>query len=113
MAGQLSGVSAQPSRTLALPAQRQLQLLPPATTRTRRNHGAFTLGGQLACVYSTRRSGECNDVGFELGAGTLTLASTMTAVQARNLARALLAAADAIESGQQACAASSQEGGAA
>lgn len=71
--------------------------LVPAATRTRRNHGAFTLGGQLACVYSTRRAGQCYGVGFELGAGTLQLASTMTPAQARNMARALSAAADAAE----------------
>jgi hypothetical protein len=76
--------------------KRALHLV-PAATRTRRNHGAFTLGGQLACVYSTRRVGQCYGVGFELGAGTLQLASSMTPAQARNMARALSAAADAAE----------------
>lgn len=76
--------------------KRALHLV-PASTRTRRHHGAFTLGGQLACVYSTRRAGQCYGVGFELGAGTLQLASSMTPAQARSMARALSAAADAAE----------------
>ena len=76
-----------------------------AATRTRRNHGAFTLGGQLACVYSSRRVGQCYAVGFELGAGTLKLASTMTPAQARSMARALSAAADAADAVAQGAAA--------
>lgn len=69
----------------------------PSSTRTRRNHGAFVLGGHLACVYSTRTAQRCYGVSFELGAGTLTLNGAMTPVQARNLARALSAAADAAD----------------
>lgn len=85
-----------------------LRLVPPST-RTRRNHGAFTLGGQLACIYSARRAGVCYGVSFELGAGTLTLAGAMTPSQARHMAQALMAAADAAEGTQR----QAQQGGAA
>lgn len=78
---------------------RTLQLV-PASTRTRRNHGVFSIGGQLACIYSSRRSTACYGVSFELGAGTLTLAGAMTPAQARTLARALTAAAAAAELAQ-------------
>lgn len=89
-------------------AQRhQLHLVQATSTRTRRNHGAFTLGGQLACVYSARSAGKCYGVSFELGAGTLSLAARMTASQARAMARALTSAADAADATQR------QEGGAA
>ena len=67
-------------------------------TRTRRNHGVMTLGGQMAAIYSSRRTAACYGVRFEIGAGTLTLASDMTPAQARTLARALTSAADAVES---------------
>lgn len=75
--------------------QRTLHIAP--STRTRRNHGAFVLGGHLACVYSSRQASRCNGVSFEIGADTLTLAGAMTPAQARNLARALSAAADAAD----------------
>lgn len=71
------------------------------TSRTRRNHGTFLLGGQLAGVYSARGAGKCYGVSFELGAGTLSLAARMTASQARAMAQALLAAATAAEAVQQ------------
>ena len=96
MAGHPTGTTAHvptPART------RTLQLV-PASTRTRRNHGAFTLGGQLACVYSTRRAGNCYGVSFELGAGTLSLSGAMTPAQARRMADALTAAAAAVELAQ-------------
>lgn len=66
-------------------------------SRTRRNHGAFTLGGQLACVYSTRRTGQARGVSIELGGAELLLRGAMTPTQARHLAQALSAAADAAE----------------
>lgn len=96
MAGQPSGLSAHTSTVPASPTpQAQRAPLRPVGspgTRTRRNHGAFSLGGQLACVYSTRRTGQCYGVSFELGAGTLLLA--------RQMARALSAAADAADLAQ-------------
>lgn len=110
MAGQTTGTIAHPSRILtAAQLPQQLHLVAPATTRTRRNHGMFTLGGQLAGVYSTRRGGQCYGVSFELGAGTLSLNSSMTPAQARQMARALLSAAAAVETAQQLA----TEGGAA
>ena len=68
----------------------------PSSTRTRHNHGAVSMGGYLACVYSTRSAGRCFGVSLEVGAGTLTLAASMTPPQARSFARALVAAADAV-----------------
>ena len=98
MAGQHLGAHAPFASPSSLPAlQRTLHLAPSASTRTRRNHGAVTLGGQLACVYSTRSAGRCYGVTVELGAGTLRLAAGMTAGQARAMAQALTAAAAAVE----------------
>ena len=109
MAGTSSGTSPTLSLSSSTSANRGPLHLVQASTRTRRNHGAFTLGGQLACVYSSRRAGQCYGVGFELGAGTLTLAGAMTPGQARNMAQALMAAADAAEGTQR----QAQQGGAA
>jgi len=99
MAGQTLGAPSPVDSTPLSAPRRTLQLV-PGSTRTRRSHGVFTLAGQLACVYSTRRAGACYGVSFELGAGTLTLASSMTPGQARAMARALSAAADAAEAVQ-------------
>ena len=98
MAGHHLDAPASASLSPSLPAAdtRALHLV-PAATRTRRNHGAFTLGGQVACVYSARRAGQCYGVGFELGVGTLLLATSMTPAQARAMARSLASAADAAE----------------
>lgn len=74
----------------------------PAITRTRRNHGVFRVGEQLAAVYSSRRGGHERPVLFELGNGPLFVSGQMTAQHARAMARALQAAADAAEaSGRQ------------
>ena len=101
MAGLPSGPSAHLSPSPSSNTRpRTLHLVPAATTRTRRNHGVFSVGGQMAGVYSTRRTGACYGVSFELGAGTLTLASTMTPAQARCMAQALASAADACEIAQ-------------
>jgi hypothetical protein len=100
MAGPFTGTSAQALPYSNVTPRQQLHLVQPATTRTRRNHGAFNLGGQLACVYSTRRGSQCYGVSFELGAGTLTLKSAITSAQARQMARALIAAADAVDQAQ-------------
>lgn len=72
-----------------------LYLVP--SSRTRRNHGTFVLGGHLACVYSSRQASRCYGVSFEVGAGTLVVNGSMTPAQARSMARALNAAADAVE----------------
>lgn len=104
MAGQPSGATAPTASPSTLRASAPLHLVPSASgsstsTRTRRHHGAFTLGGQLACVYSTRRADACYGVSFELGAGTLSLSARFTPGQARAMARALLAAAAAVDAG--------------
>ena len=96
MAGHTPGTTAH----VSTPAPTRTLQLVPASTRTRRNHGAFTLGGQMACVYSTRRAGNCYGVSFELGAGTLSLSGAMTPAQARRMAGALTAAAAAAELAQ-------------
>lgn len=97
MAGQITGATAPTSvPPIAAADGRTLRLVRNSgDTRTRRNHGAFMLGGQLACVYSARSSAKCYSVSFELGAGTLSLTARMTAGQARAMAQALMAAADA------------------
>jgi hypothetical protein len=68
------------------------------SSRTRLNHGVFRLGDELATVYSSRRSTDCLGVTLSLGTGALVLTGSMTAAQARVMARALLAAAAAAES---------------
>ena len=78
------------------PRQRIRLVASALQTRTRRNHGALTLGGQLACVYSMR-SAQQYSVRVELGTDSLTLASSMTPGQARALAKALNAAANAVD----------------
>lgn len=100
MTGLPSGSIAHISTSPAAKAPRRTLHLVPAGSRTRRNHGVFSLGSQMAGVYSTRRAGACYGVSFELGAGTLTLASTMTPAQARCMAQALASAADACEIAQ-------------
>lgn len=100
MAGQTLGAPA-PSSPLPPSVPKRAPYLVPTSTRKRRNHGVFMLGGQLACVYSARSATRCYGVSFELGAGTLTLASSMTPGQARAMASALTAAADAAQATQQ------------
>jgi len=75
-------------------------LVHSTSSRTRRNHGTFLLGGQLAAVYSARGAGKRFGVSFEVGAGALCVDARMTAGQARNIATALLAAATAVDGTQ-------------
>ena len=79
------------------PQRTPLHLVPTVRTRTRCNHGTFMLGGQLAAVYSTRSAGKCYGIRFELGTSTLHVDADMTPGQARSMARALLAAAAAVD----------------
>ena len=98
MAGQSVGVRTPEPLSPSLPGGQARALhAVHASTRTRRHHGAFTLGGHLACIYSTRRADACYGVSLELGAGTLSLSARFTPGQARAMARALLAAAAAVE----------------
>lgn len=73
----------------------------PASSRTRRNHGVFLLGNELATVYSSRR--ELDDLGVTLtvGNGPLLLTGSITPAQARAMACALVAAATAAEAVQK------------
>jgi hypothetical protein len=73
----------------------------PAGTRTRRNHGVFLVGRELASVYSSRRGTGGLGVTMTIGNGPLQLSGSMSPAQARNLARALAAAAAAVEERQQ------------
>ena len=68
-----------------------------ASSRTRRNHGVFLLGNELTTVYSSRR--ECDGLGVSMavGSGSLVLTGSMTSTQARAMARALIAAASAVD----------------
>lgn len=74
-------------------------ILVPQRTRSRVCHGVFSLGGELAVVYSSRRV-------FEAGKGVQLVlghdapqvkAPSLSPTQARHLARALVCAADAAE----------------
>lgn len=96
------GASASPA---SLPAQPRHLIHVPASSRTRRNHGVFLFGTEVAAVYSTRRASDGHGVSMTVGHGSLMLTGSLTPTQARMMARALCAAADA--------AAAVQEGGAA
>lgn len=69
-------------------------------SRTRRNHGVFIVGNQLACVYSSRRSGDDKSVQLVLGHEGPIFTGGMSPTQARAVARALVSAADAAEASQ-------------
>lgn len=88
-------LAAQAAPTLA---PRRLRIVAGSSTRTRRNHGCITLGGDLAAVYSLRTAADSGRaVLLELGGAVLSLSAPMTPAQARQLARALSAAAGAAE----------------
>lgn len=99
----MAGISlGAPSPDFALPrneAKRMLRLV-PASSRTRRNHGVFLFGGELASVYSSRREADGLGVILTVGQGPLTLTGAMTPTQARGMASALQAAAAAFEARQ-------------
>lgn len=94
MAGTLSGI------TPTTPTERRKRFqLVPGTTRTRRCHGVFIAGDDLAIVYSARREANPKPVMLELGHGDeQELSYRMTAAQAHSMARALASAADACDS---------------
>ena len=97
MAGQPLGAPALLSPT-SVPAPQRAPHRIFASSRTRRNHGVFQLGNELASVYSSRRASEGHGVSMSVGTGSLVLTGSMTASQARAMARALIAAASAVES---------------
>ena len=65
------------------------------STRTRRNHGVFLVGYELATVYSSRREGDALGVTLSIGVGSMVLTGGMTPDQARAMAKALNKAAAA------------------
>jgi len=78
-----------------------VRLRVPASSRTRRMHGVFALGKELATVYSTRREGDGFGVVLTVGdhePGSLAFTCRMTTTQARAVAGALEAAATAAAS---------------
>lgn len=97
MAGQSLGAPAPLSSPVPLPAPQRAPLRVMASSRTRRNHGVFLLGSELASVYSSRRAADGQGVCMTVGNGSLVLTGSMTPTQARAMARALTAAASAAE----------------
>ncbi len=94
MAGTSLGAAA--PATSPIPSTGRTLRIVPSSSRTRRNHGVLLLGDQLAAVYSSRRERDGRDVLLELGAGAVLISGAMTTTQARLLARALVAAAEAV-----------------
>ncbi len=100
MAGNPSGASAHFSLS-RFPSQTPVHHA-PATSRSRRLHGVFSLAGdQAAAIYSTRRGGDAQAVMLEIGIGNQRLSGALTPGQARAMARALLVAAEAGDFTQQ------------
>lgn len=97
MAGQPLGAPAPLSQAVPLSAPQPAPLRVLAASRTRRNHGVFLLGSELATVYSSRRAADGRGVSMTVGSGSLVLTGSMTPTQARAMARALAAAAEASE----------------
>ena len=96
MAGQPLGAQTPLFTALAPAPQRTLHRV-LASSRTRRNHGVFLIGDELATVYSSRRASGGRGVSMSVGAGALVLTGTMSATQARAMACALIAAASAAD----------------
>ncbi len=78
------------------PALRTLYRV-PASSRTRLSHGTFLIGDQLGSIYSSRRGGDRQAVVFQVGTGPLHISCSITPRHARTMARALLAAANALD----------------
>ena len=66
-------------------------------TRTRVGHCAIGIGGGTLQVFSSRERGTPLGVTVAVGGTALQLTGAMTPTQARTMARALTAAADAVE----------------
>ena len=95
MAGQLIGASAPQSPASTSAPRRPLRIV--ASSRTRRNHGVFLVGDELTTVYSSRRASESRGVTVSVGNGSTLLSGSMTPVQARAFAHALMTAAAAVD----------------
>ena len=72
-----------------------------STTRTRRCMGAFDLGAVLAGVFASRRRDEERSVSIALGQAEGAVTARMTPAQAREMARALIEAAAAVDATQR------------
>ena len=97
MAGQLLGAQAPTNPVVPLVPQSDAIRVGGSSSRTRRNHGVFMLGDELATVYSSRRAADALGVSMAVGTGSLVLTGSMTPRQARAMAGALMAAATAAE----------------
>lgn len=97
MAGQTLGALA-PNASAHLLAPQCAVPRGAVSSRTRRNHGVFMLGEELASIYSSRRVADELGVSMAVGCGSLVLTGSMTPRQARAMAGALMAAACAVES---------------
>lgn len=96
MAGTSLGAASPASPpSLQLPSAGARRVL--GVTRTRRNHGVFLIGNELACIYSSRRAGDAKGVQLVLGTETPVFSGSVSQAQARAIARALIAAADSID----------------
>lgn len=97
MAGTPLGALA-PASPVIPPAADSAAILVPQRTRNRVCHGVFSLAGELCVVYSSRRVVEAGKgVQLVLGHDGPVRAPSLSPTQARNLARALVAAADAAD----------------
>ena len=96
MAGQSLGAAASASPSSPSASSRAL-IRVSADSRTRRNHGVFLFGTEVAAVYSSRRASDGHGVSMTVGQGSLMLTGSLTPTQARMMARALEAAAYAVE----------------
>jgi hypothetical protein len=92
----VQSIDASASQSPASNSQRPLFRI-VGSSRTRRNHGAFLIGSELATVYSSRRTCEGRGVTVSVGNGQSLLSGGMSPHQARALATALMAAAAAVD----------------
>lgn len=73
----------------------------PTITRTRTCHGAVSFGNCPAGIYTSRREGD-HRVSVDIAATDgLLVTGRLSATQARAMARALLAAAEAVDGAQR------------
>ncbi len=73
----------------------------PTISRTRCCHGFFTLGTVPGAIFSSRRGDDIAGVIVDLGRGGTVATGRMSSTQARSAARALLAAAEAVDNTQR------------
>jgi hypothetical protein len=100
MAGTTQGAPAPLSIASSNPTPQRTPRRVISSTRTRRNHGVFLIGSELATVYSSRREVDGLGVTMSVGNGSLMITTSMTSTQARAMARALEAAAAAVDATQ-------------